>query len=275
VPVEALLLALAAAVLHAAWNLLLARARDAEAATAVALVVAAVAFAPAAALTWDVDGAAAPYVAASALLELAYFALLAAAYRRADLSVVYPLSRGLAPVLVLVVAVAALGATASAGQVGGIVVIAAGVLLVRGARHPVAARPTAFAFAIAACIAAYTLVDNEGIRHAAPLAYLELVLAGPAVAYAAALAAMKGRSALRAEVTVPTFAAGVAMSGAYALVLAALELAPAAPVAAVRETSVVIATALAAVLLGERVTRGRRLGAALVAAGIVVLATAG
>jgi uncharacterized membrane protein len=152
-------------------------------------------------------------------------------------------------------------------------VIAAGVLLVRGAR-PVAGRATAFALAIAACIAAYTLVDNEGIRHAAPLPYLELVLAGPAVVYAGTLVAAKGRGALRAELTAPTLAAGVAMFGAYALVLAALELAAAAPVAALRETSVVIATALAAALLRERVTRGRRLGAALVAAGIVVLATA-
>jgi drug/metabolite transporter (DMT)-like permease len=274
VPVEALVLALAAAVLHAAWNLLLARARDVEAATAVALVVAAVAFAPVAALTWDVDRAAAPYLAASALLELAYFTLLAAAYRRADLSVVYPLSRGVAPVLVLLVAVTALGAAASAGQIAGVVVIAAGVLLVRGARRPIAARATAFAVAVAACIAAYTLVDNEGIRHAAPIPYLELALAGPAVAYATALAAAKGPGALRGELTPAAATAGIAMFGAYALVLGALELASAAAVAALRETSVVIATALAAALLGERVTRGRLIGAVLVAAGIAVLAAA-
>jgi drug/metabolite transporter (DMT)-like permease len=275
VPAEALLLALAAAALHAVWNLLLARAGDVEAATAVALVVAAVAFAPAAVATWDVDDRAAPYVAASALLELAYFALLAAAYRRADLSLVYPISRGVAPVLVLVVAVAALGADTTSGQAVGVVVIATGVLLVHRARTHAGGGGTVFALAIAGCIAAYTLVDNEGIRHAAPLPYLELVLAGPALAYAAAVAAAKGPSALRAEITAPALGAGLAMFGAYALVLAALELAPAAPVAALRETSVVIATALAAVFLGERVTRGRLVGAALVVAGIVALATAG
>jgi uncharacterized membrane protein len=159
--------------------------------------------------------------------------------------------------------------------VSGVVVIAAGALLVRGARLRTDGGGTALAGAIAVCIAAYTLVDNEGIRHAAPLPYLELVLAGPAVAYTGALAAGKGPRALQAELTPATLTAGVAMFGAYALVLAALELAPAAPVAAVRETSVVMATALAAVVLGERVTRRRVAGTALVAAGIVVLGATG
>ncbi|HEX2045113.1 MAG TPA: hypothetical protein VHF23_05750, partial [Gaiellaceae bacterium] len=111
----ALLLALAAAFVHALWNLLLARARDPEAATAVALVVAVVAFAPVAAAVWEVDARAWPYMGGSAAVHLVYFVLLAAAYLRAELSLVYPLARGLAPVLVLVVAVAALGAGASAG----------------------------------------------------------------------------------------------------------------------------------------------------------------
>ena len=63
-PAAAFALALCAAFVHALWNLLLARARDTEAATAVALVVGAVAFAPVAALTWRVSGAAVPYLAA-------------------------------------------------------------------------------------------------------------------------------------------------------------------------------------------------------------------
>jgi cytochrome c oxidase subunit 2 len=58
-------------------------------------------FAPVAALTWQVEWSAVPYMAASATAELAYFALLAAAYRRSDMSLVYPIARGLAPVLVL------------------------------------------------------------------------------------------------------------------------------------------------------------------------------
>src|SRR3989442_9534248 len=100
-PVAALVLALTAAFVHALWNLLLARAHDTEAATAVALVVAIIAFAPVAALAWDAESAVWPYIVATGAFELAYFALLAAAYRRAELTLVYPLTRGTAPVLVL------------------------------------------------------------------------------------------------------------------------------------------------------------------------------
>jgi drug/metabolite transporter (DMT)-like permease len=273
-PASALGLALAAALLHAVWNLLLARSRDVEAATAVALVVAALAFAPAAVLAWDVERAAIPYVVASAALELAYFALLAAAYRRADLSLVYPLARGLAPVLVLVVGAAALSAEPGPAEIAAVLVIALGVVLVRGPRRPGDVLATGLALAIAACIAAYTLVDNAGLEHAAALPYLELVLAGPALAYAGAVVAAKGRRALRAEVRLSAGAAGLAMFGAYALVLAALARAPAAPVAAVRETSVVIAAILAAFFLREQLTRLRLAGTVLVALGIALLAVA-
>jgi multidrug transporter EmrE-like cation transporter len=117
VPATALALALAAAALHAGWNILIARAGDPEGAGAAAILIGVVAFAPVAALTWQVEWSAVPYIGASAAFELAYFALLAAAYRRYDLSVVYPIARGAAPVLVLVVAVVATSAQASALEV--------------------------------------------------------------------------------------------------------------------------------------------------------------
>ena len=270
-PLSALLLALAAAFVHALWNVLLARARDSEAATAVAFVIGVVAFAPLALATWEVEAAAWPYLAASALLHLAYVALLAAAYHRAELSVVYPLSRGLAPVLVLVVGVVALQESTSATQVAGVCLVAAGVLLVRGMRRGADRTGVVFGLAIAAVIAAYTLNDNEGIRHASPLAYVELEMLLPAFGYAAVLSRTKGLSALRAELGVATAVAGVASLGAYALVLAALERAPAASVAAARETSVLIAAVLAAFFLKERVGPGRVAGAALVAGGVALV----
>src|SRR5256885_487979 len=100
-PLSGLGLALAAACLHACWNLLLARERDTAATTAVSLVVFVVVLAPIAAATWRIESGAWPYVGASAALELVYVVLLAAAYRRFELSLVYPLARGLAPVLAL------------------------------------------------------------------------------------------------------------------------------------------------------------------------------
>ena len=252
------------------WNLLLAGARDPEAATAVALASSALLFAPIAALTWRVDAPALPYIAASAALELAYFALLAAAYRRAELSLVYPLARGLAPVIVLVVAVAATGAATSPAQVAGVALVGLGVLLVRGLRGGDRVG-VVFGLAIAFCIGAYTVVDKHGVEHASPLAYLELVTVAIAIAYAGAIGAVRGPAALRAELGPRAVAAGLASFAAYGMVLAALRLAPAASVAAVRETSVLIATALAAVVLHEHVTRARLTGAALVVAGIALL----
>jgi drug/metabolite transporter (DMT)-like permease len=268
-PLSALLLALAAAFVHALWNLLLAGARDTVASTAVALVVAVVVFAPVTAIVWEADASVWPYAAASSCLQLLYFALLVAAYTRAELSLVYPLARGSAPVLVLLVGVAFLGAGASTAQVAGVLLVAAGVVLVRGGAPR---RGVALALAIGAVIAAYTLVDKRGVRHAGPITYLELTMIAPSLAYALAAVRVRGLAAVRATVNLPAVAAGIATFGAYALVLAALQRASAASVAAVRETSVVIAAVLAAPLLGERVGRARIAGACLVAVGVAALA---
>jgi drug/metabolite transporter (DMT)-like permease len=262
----ALTFALSAAVFHALWNLLLARAPDVESATVVALVTSEVVFAPLAVLVWRVDGGAWPWLAASGCFELAYFTLLAAAYRSAPLSVVYPVARGGAPVVVLLASWAV-----SARQVAAVALIVAGVLLVRGLRHP-DRRGLAFGVAIACCIGGYTLVDKHGIAHAGPIPYLELSMVGPTLFYGAAITRVRGARAVRAALRPPMLVAGIATFVAYAFVLAALERAPAASVAAVRETSVVIAAALAAVVLKERVSRWRFLGACVVVAGIAVLA---
>ena len=268
------MLVLGSAALHAGWNWLVADARDSHALGAVAMVIGALVFAPAAFLTWDVDGAAYPYIAASAALELAYFALLASAYERADLTFVYPIARGAAPVLVLVVSVTVLGATLSGGEAAGVLAVTAGVLLVRGVGRGAARGGLVVALGVAACIAAYTLVDDEGIRHAAALGYFEAVFLITAPVYAISVAVTRGPGALRAAATPRAAVVGVAMFGAYAIALAALELAEAAPVAALRETSVVMATAAAALAARERVPPRRLAGAVIVVGGIAAIALA-
>lgn len=269
---SALTLALAAAILHAVWNLLLARARDVEAATAMTFALAVVLYAPVAATRWDIAPEAVPYMAVSATFELVYLCLLTLAYGRADLSVVYPVARGLAPVLVLAVGVAFLGTGTSALEVAGVVLVAVGVLLVRGLRagH---SRGTVYGVAIAASIAGYTLADARGVEHADPLAYLLVVLAVPVAVYVAIVVGRSGIGALRRELGPATLVAAPATFGAFAFVLFALQHASAASVAAVRETSVVIAVALAAPVLGEPVTGRRLAGAVVVVVGVAVLAT--
>jgi drug/metabolite transporter (DMT)-like permease len=220
--------------------------------------------APLALWQWNVPGEAVPFLAASCVLELAYFALLAAAYRRADLSVVYPLARGVAPVFVLVGAVVFTGASTSALQVVGVLLVTCGVLFVRGFGR---GHGVGFGIAIALLIAAYTVVDKHGVAHASPVAYVWVITLLPGLAYAAT----RRREALRSAFGPRAVIAGVASFAAYGLVLAALKLAPAASVAAVRESSVVIATALAAVFLKERVTAPRLAGAVCVVGGVILL----
>jgi uncharacterized membrane protein len=281
VPLSAFSLALGAAFLHATWNVLLAGARDSEAATAVATLCGVALLAPVALITGGVSDEALPFAGASAVLHVGYLALLARAYQDGEVSVVYPISRGAAPVLVLAFGALFLGEGASTAAVMGVFAVAAGVFLVGAGREvrtyrPKLVQPPArdlvFGLAIAFTIAAYTLVDAEGVDHAQAPAYLFLLLAPSSAVYAGALA-LRGRGEqMRAELRPRAFLTGACIVGAYGSVLAALRLADAAPVAAVRESSVVIAAFLAAVFLHEDVNRRRLSGALLVVAGVAAIA---
>jgi drug/metabolite transporter (DMT)-like permease len=263
-----------AAFMHASWNVLLAGARDSEAATAVATLCGCALLLPVALAVGGVSAAALPFAGASAALHVGYLSLVGRAYAGGQVSVVYPISRGTAPVLVLAFGGAFLAEHVSALGVAGVCLVAAGVFLV-GARAPAndpAARDVLFGLAIAATIAAYTLVDAEGVDHAQAPSYLALLLTPSALIYALVLATNGRGDAMRAELRPRSWLTGAFVVGAYGCVLAALRLASAAPVAAVRESSVVIAAALAAVFLHEPVGRGRFGGAALVVAGVAAIA---
>lgn len=270
-PVSALLLALAAALVHATWNLVLAGEDDVHSASAVAVTAGVLIFAPVAALTWRLHAAAIPYIAASSALETIYLVLLATGYSVAAMSFVYPIARGSAPVLVLIIGAVALGATVSVAAGIGVLVVAVGIVLVRGVRGSGRGRELVLALSVGACIAGYTLVDKRGITHGNPISYLEIVFAVIAVAYVLGVCKVRGAAALRAAVNARSVLAGIGYFGAYALTLAALTLAPAASVAAVRESSVVMATAWLAFTGREHVGRARMAGALAVAVGIALV----
>jgi uncharacterized membrane protein len=278
---DALALALGAAFLHALWNVLLAGSRDSVAATGALLLFGALLLAPAAVLVGgELSSEALPFVAASAALELAYFVLLALAYRGGELGVVYPVARGSAPVLVLGAAVLGLGKGVSALAAVGVLLVAAGVLTLGFSsvgcqrrhmrdKHGPHSPDLRLGLAIGVAIAGYTLVDSEGLDHADPLPYLFLIAAVCAVAYNGALVLSGRAPELKAELTPKMLGTAAATVGSYAMVLAALEMAPAAPVAAVRESSIVIAALMAWLFLKEE----RRLGGALlVVAGVAAIA---
>src|SRR5581483_6288265 len=270
-PISALLLALAAAVVHATWNLLLSGTEDTHSASAVALVVGTLVFLPAALIEWRFQSAAVPYVAASSALELVYLVLLATAYSVAAMGFVYPIARGSAPVLVLVAGAVVTGARVSVTAALGVVMVAVGIVLVRGLRRSGRPRELALALSVGVCIASYTLVDKHGIVHAAPIAYLEVVFALVAVVYGLGVWRARGAAALRDAVGWRTVLAGIGFFGAYGLTLAALRLAPAASVAAVRESSVVIAAAALAIGGREQLGATRFAGAVAVVGGIALI----
>lgn len=271
-PLSALALVLAAALVHATWNLILACHEDSHSATAVAALFGIVLFAPAVAVDWRLRSSALPYVGASSALELLYLILLATGYSVAEMSVVYPVARGSAPVLVLAVSAIALGFHPSVLVVLGVALVALGIVLVRGLRSRVAARDLGLALGVGACIAGYTLIDKHGVTRANPLSYLELVFGITATAYMAGVCRVRGAGAVRRAVSPATLLAGAGFFGAYALILVALRLAAAAPVAAVRESSVLIATVVLAVSGREHVGPERMVGAVAVVAGIALIA---
>lgn len=233
-PFTALLLVLAAGVVHATWNLLLSGAEDTHAATAV--VAGVVAFGPAAAMSF-----------------------------------VYPIARGSAPVFVLGVSVVALGGRISALGGVGVLLIAGGIVLVRGLANRGRPRDLALTLAVGGCIASYTLVDKPGIVHGGPIV-LGAGVRGDRRRLPHPTWRLRGARALRAAITWPTLVAGVGFFASYALTLAALSIAPAAPVAAVRETSVVIAAAVLVASGRERLRIDRVIGSAIVVAGIACIA---
>ncbi|KQW42967.1 hypothetical protein ASC77_21910 [Nocardioides sp. Root1257] len=270
----ALVLTLLAAVVHAGWNQLLAGSRDPQARVGVAMLVGAVATAPIALVGLRWDTSVWPYVGASVAFELAYVVLLAAAYHVAPMSTVYPVARGSAPVLVLVVGVV-LGVQVGWLAALGAALVVAGIFLVRTPSHA-STRGVLMALGVGACIAGYTLVDAHGVDHASVAAYLLVVLGLTAVAQVALAARGRGvgdltRAAFARDEWWRTVLAGLGFFLAYGLVLLALRTAQAGPVAAVRETSVVIAV-LMLTATGQEPLRARTLvGAAVVTAGVALI----
>jgi drug/metabolite transporter (DMT)-like permease len=266
-------LLLGAALLHASWNALVRRDSDRTAAsTAIAaggLVIGAVLvpFLP------PISLQAVPYILGSSVIHLAYYALIARAYRYGELSVAYPIMRGLAPLIVTLVAslfIEPIGPRAFAG----VCVLALGIvsLGLDGIRYHRAGVGAAVANAFA--IAGYTLFDGLGSRiSGAPGTYVCWILIGGGGVTVAGQAIRHGSDVARnLAVRWPLALVGGVMSyGAYAIALWAMTFAPIGAVAAVRETSVLFATAIAALVLHEKFGATRWVAATLVVAGLVLV----
>ncbi|MDQ2728705.1 MAG: DMT family transporter [Actinomycetota bacterium] len=268
---------LVAAVLHAAWNAMAKAMKDQVVAfgligvTAIVwgVVVLVVARGPARA-AW-------PFLALSAAIHVVYNVTLLNSYRFGDLSQVYPLARGLAPLLVAGGAEVVAGETLGPWQIVGVAVIAGGLtslVWVRGRHPPGDRRALTLAVATGVAIAAYSVVDGLGVRRAAsPLGYAGALFVAQDVVVVVAIVVLRRRRLLgdvnrRWGLGV---LGGLLSVSAYSLVLWAQTRAPLATVSALRETSVVVAALFGTVLLREGSGRRRILAALVVVAGIALI----
>ncbi|MDE3176080.1 MAG: EamA family transporter [Pseudomonadota bacterium] len=272
---------LAAALLHALWNSLVKSAGDKFMTSArvclwcglIACVVAASTPTPA--------SAAFPFVIASAIIHVLYFVLVGRLYRTADLSVVYPLMRGLAPLIATAVAAALLAERPAPLALAGVLALVAGVLTMgaNGLAHGrIDAATLRFAMVNAAVIAVYSVIDGEGARLAGPnmshaFGYNAWADGLTAALYAPLLALWRGRGVWREFLAEPARAAagGLAAFTGYALVVWAMTQAEIGAVAALRECSVVFAALIGVLALGEPFKRVRGAATLLILAGVAAL----
>jgi drug/metabolite transporter (DMT)-like permease len=217
-----------------------------------------------------------PFLGASAALQVVYFRSLLATYRQGDISFAYPLMRGTAPLLVALASLPLAHERLRAGQWLAIAAICGGILylcLDERRRHAPSGRTLPYALLTACLIASYTLVDGIGVRRAgAALGYTMWMFVLTGTGYGLTIA--RRHAALLAYARTHPRAlliGGVGSLGSYGIALWAMTRAPVATVAALRETSILFATAIAGVVLRERIGRPRLLAVTIIACGAVAM----
>lgn len=269
---------LTAAALHAGWNALVKIKLDPFLAMTLIAVSCGIIAAPALLITGLPNKEAWFWIFLSTVLHLAYYLFLAEAYRRADMSQVYPIARGAAPLVTTAISLAFIHDPMSLGNIIGIALLGLGVLLVslRGQRGSVVPSRTAVIYALltAGTISLYTIVDGIGARAAGnPNAYAAALFAVDAYPMLAICLWRKGLEGIRPafKFLIPGFAGGAMSLAAYWIVIWAMTVAPIALVAATRETSVLFGGLIAVVFLKEPFTPVRGISAVLILIGLVFM----
>jgi uncharacterized membrane protein len=290
-----------AAVAHVAWNIRLKTSGDPLRTATVGMLAACVVIVPAGIIAWGLSGWPALPVDGivlgllSGIVECGYFVLLSAAYRRGDLSVVYPIARGTAPLLAVVIGVVLFGERLGVAGSAGVVALVAGFLVLQRPWRAIAlarrspeggARGTVdtailFALATGVTIATYSAIDREGTRLISPVTYAAILWIVQSVALVLWVTFMAGGRIFaggREQVRRAAIGGWLTLV-AYLCILFALSVAPLSGVAPLRESATVFAAAWGSVRLGEAADQGevtRRVGASvLIVAGALLLALGG
>ena len=286
------------AVLHVAWNVRLKTAGDPLRAATIGMLAASVGIVPAGIAVWWASGAPALPIdgialgVGSGVVEAVYFIFLAAAYRRGDLSLVYPIARGTAPLLAVLIGVGLLGERLGVAGSLGVAGLLAGFLWLQRPWRALALARTGraglrrgsidgailFALATGVTIATYSAIDRVGTRLIAPVPYAAILWVTCSAALILWVAFVAGGDLLRSDPAGARSAAigGWLTLGAYLCILGALSVAPLSGVAPLRESATVFAAAWGSVRMAEATDRaevGRRIGASvLIVGGALLLA---
>lgn len=270
------LIVLVAAALHAGWNAMVKVGLDRRSTMLlIALSQGAIALPLAVFAPWP-EGAVWGWLAASMVFHVGYNVFLAEAYAHGDLSQVYPLARGSAPLIVMAVSTA-YGARFTGGELLAVAAISLGIFamtLKGSSAGRMRGWAVFWALGTAGFTAGYTLVDGLGARAAgSALGFVPWMALGEALGMAAFAVAVRGPRALR--VLRPVWRGGL-LAGAmsftsYGIAIWGFTVAPIALVAALRETSILFAMLIGVVLLGERANRWRWGAAAAIVTGVALM----
>ena len=287
-PAVSLLLVLLSALAHASWNLMLKRAGDPEVFAWCMLAVSTVILAPIGViLLWSnpVSFPGVWFALATMLLHTFYFVLLGRGYAQGDLSLVYPVARGMGPMLTPVLAVLFINETIEPLAIAGILAIVCGIYTISwwGNFHQVLRSPLLFlksagmryAVLTGLTIAAYSIVDKEGVGHIQPVLYMYFLTIGTAVFLVPYILLHKGTVAVKTEWranAIPITVSGLLVFTAYCLVLTAFSLSRVSYVAPAREVGIVIGVLLGMYVLKEPFGAGRLLGSGFIVCGVAMIA---
>jgi drug/metabolite transporter (DMT)-like permease len=292
----AVVLVLISAVAHASWNMMVRRSGSPELtnwmmATSGALLASPVAIYLL--ITRPPDPIGWLFIAGTVALHIAYFFTLGRAYKHGDLSLVYPVARGLGLALIPIIGVTVLAETVSVLAVAGIAAIFVGVVTVgvssgtsssgSGAktwfnpRSLVADKGAIFAILTGIFIAAYSTLDKRGVEHVEPIFYMFTLTLGGSLGILPLIARNHSRQDFRAVIRNHWkigIVGGALQFTAYSLVLSAFRLSPVSYIGPFRELGIVFGVIMAVLILKESVTLNRAIGAGAIGAGAIVVAIA-
>jgi drug/metabolite transporter (DMT)-like permease len=281
-------LVIISALLHASWNMLAKRSADPLAFIFAFNVVSLVVFAIPAGIVLvqhpiPRDGW--PFIFATGTLHVVYMLCLAAAYRHGALSLTYPIARGVGVLLVPILAVPLLNEQPTTAGVTGIAAILVGLVAMalpgRTLKPPaVTGNPRKgmlFALITGLTIAAYSIVDKQGVARVHPMVYVYAIFLLATVGLAPIVLSQR-LDAVKNEWNtnrMAVLAGGVLPLGTYLIILLAMRIAAVSYIVPLRETSILFSTLLGALVLKEHVSRLRIIASAFIAAGVLTIAIGG